>query len=320
MRTSLLRAGLLAGIIAVAGGSALGARTGVTVVGSGWDLLDATTEDVWRNREKFAATGLDGILLSVDRVSSDGVRTNGRRLLAPEEWKEDEFRVSRGQIAECVRCAGLRESMALAFLIPPKRLAWTDDEAWRIAANNAGVLARVAKASGLKGLTLDHEDYTKQRQFRHEPSDPPLAKARELARARGRQFFGALFREFPDAKLLFYWMFTEWREIVRAPDVAAAADVYKGGDLWPAFLNGLLDVVPETATFIDGNETNGYKTDVRKGDFRVAGWESLRDVLPLVAPENRMKYLQRVSVGFGQYLDAYTKPEGTYLAIAQLGG
>ena len=315
-----MRGGLFFACAALAAFSAGAARTGVTVVGSGWDLLDATTEDVWRNREKFAATGLDGILLSVDRVSADGVRTNGRRLLAPEEWKEDEFRISRAQIAECVRCAGLRESMALAFLIPPKRLAWTDDEAWRIAANNAGVLARVAKASGLKGLTLDHEDYSKQRQFRHKPSDPPLAETRRLARERGRQFFGALVRGFPDAKLLFYWMFTEWRDVVRAQDVAAAGETFKGGDLWPAFLNGLLDVAPDTVKYIDGNETTGYKTDVRKAAYREGAYETLRDVLPLVAPENRDAYVRRVSVGFGIYLDSYTFPEDNWWAFPALGG
>ena len=290
------------------------------ILGSGWDLLDATTEDVWRNRAKFAETGLDGILMSLDRTGADGKRSDGRGILDRVEWQDSDFDRSRKLVAECVACPGLRESMALAFLIPHKRLDWKDDEGWRIAANNVSRLARAAKSCGLKGLVFDHEDYFKQRQFRLNPQDGDFDAVCALARWRGREFFGALFREYSDVRLLFYWMFTEWRDVVRSQDPLSVIRTYKGGDVWPAFLNGLLDVVPPGVRLVDGNESNGYRTDVRKANFQTGAWESLRAVLPLVAPENRAKYLNQVSVGFGIYIDSYVCDESICWAFPPLGG
>jgi hypothetical protein len=72
--------------------------------------------------------------------------------------------------------------------------------------------------------------------------------------------------------------------------------------------------------FVDGNESNGYRTDVRKTNFQTGAWESLRGVLPLVAPENRAKYLNQVSVGFGIYIDSYVCDDGNIWAFPPLGG
>lgn len=305
-------------VISISCCAGVAAQTGKkSILGYGWEFLAVGTEDVWRNRDKLAAVGYDGYLLPIDRQATDGSLVRARDLLAEKDWHESDFDRSMALLRECLALPGLSESLAFGFLIPAKRLAWTDDAAWANAASNAAVFARVARKAGFRGVCLDHEDYTKQTQFRLSPGDPSHAEACRLARARGRQFFAAFFSEFPEARLLAFWLFTEWREIVRARNVVQAAEEMKG-DLWHAFLNGMLDVVPPTAKFIDGNETTGYKTVGGPDAFRAAAYETIRDVLPLVAPENRVRYTSGVSVGFGQYVDSYTK-EGHW-AIPALGG
>ena len=71
------------------------------------------------------------------------------------------------------------------------------------------------------------------------------------------------------------------------------------GLLWPAFLNGILDVLPPTAMLVDGEE-DAYKFEASRHDFlgsytRIMNWD-----LPLVEKENRTKYLSQVSPSFGQ--------------------
>lgn len=300
--------------------SSVAAPTGKkAILGYGWEFLAIGTEDVYRNREKLAAVGYDGYLLPIDRQDADGKLVRARDLLADPAWREADFERSVVLLRDCLTLPGLKESLAFGFLIPAKRLAWTDDAAWANASSNAAVFARLARKTGFRGVCLDHEDYTKQSQFRLRDGDPDYDEACRLARQRGRQFFGAFFAEFPEARLLTFWLFTEWREIVRAHDVAQAARELKG-DLWHAFLNGLLDVVPPTAKFVDGNETTGYKTVGGPDAFRAAAYETIRDVLPLVAPENRVRYTSCVSVGFGQYIDSYTLDEKSSWSIPSLGG
>jgi hypothetical protein len=49
-----------------------------------------------------------------------------------------------------------------------------------------------------------------------------------------------------------------------------------GGMLWRAFLNGMLDVIPPMARFIDGNENYGYQAMADEGDFRADTWYILQ--------------------------------------------
>ena len=51
----------------------------------GWDTLGATTEDVWRNREKFAETGFDGIAMPVNGETPDGRSFLGRMVIGKRQ-------------------------------------------------------------------------------------------------------------------------------------------------------------------------------------------------------------------------------------------
>jgi hypothetical protein len=284
------------------GGVVANAADRKVLIGYGWDFLEATTDDVYRNRAKFADSGVDGVLMSIDGKREDGSAYKSRYVMTDSLMLERDFEKSRKQIAEITASKGLQASMALMLMTPKKRISWDDDHAWAVISNNVSMIARIAKSGGMRGLAIDHEDYYRARQFNQTPDDPKGVW--ETARKRGRQVFGGLFAEFPNAKVLGFWMFSD------------------GGRLWRAFLNGMLDVMPMEARLIDGNESYGYQADSSKGDFRSDAWyitRSLRNTA--VCPENRRKYDNCVSVSFGQYLDSYlsTNAASTYF-IPPLNG
>ena len=69
------------------------------------------------------------------------------------------------------------------------------------------------------------------------------------------------------------------------------ADVRAQGDLWPAFINGLMDALPPGARLVDGNE-HAYRYEAERGDFFKSATVQRARALSLIAPENRAKYLE----------------------------
>ena len=286
---------LLIGILAVCADA-----SPKSVIGYGWEFLAVTTEDVHRNRAKFAETGLDGVILPVDGKTADDALVRGRYLMTTNRFADADFAATVPLLREVTASAGLKESYAFTMLIPSKRVAWDDDAAWEAFAHNMAVVARTAKAGGLKGVVIDHEDYNKARQFNQYPTDP--SGTWELARRRGRQVFGGLFAEMPEAKVLGFWMFSD------------------SGVLWKAFLTGMLDVLPPTAKFVDGNENYGYQANAATDEFRRDVWYQVRQLRAYAAPENRVKYDTGLSVSFGMYLDSYVNEENPSYYFPPLGG
>lgn len=279
-----------------------------TVIWHGWDMLKVTTEDVWRNRTKFADAGCDGILFPLSRMTEKGKFVKAREVFAPESYCDADYARAVELARECLKEDGLRESLAFFMMIPPKRLSWTDDASWAHACSNVAVIARAAKKAGFRGLAIDNEDYTKQRQFMFRDEDPDVPVVQDLARRRGREFFQTLFREFPDATVLSFWSFSDKDWMVRAPDSKYAQSI--GGFLWMSFLDGMLDAIPPGARFVSGNEENGYRCDGDEDAFRVWRDLSTRGSIAMASPENRAKFLTQVSVSFGQYVDMSILPEG----------
>jgi len=264
------------------------------VIAHSRDLLQVRTEDVWRNRDKFAEVGCDGILMTLDRVQSGGTVSIGREVFSPERFDDIEFEKSVDFARECLASDGLRESFALVSLVPGKRLAWDDDQAWELAADNVGTYARAAKSAGFRGLSIWKSASIRHDQFMFDSADPAVSTTLILARKRGRQFFGSLFREFPNAWILSLCLFNP-----------SGVSNNGAGDLWPHFLNGLLDVLPPTAKIIDGNGAISIMKPEGSDYYRMLAARTTYDASVFVAAENQVKYATQVSVGFGLCVDLY---------------
>ncbi|MBP5320094.1 MAG: hypothetical protein J6334_03825, partial [Kiritimatiellae bacterium] len=286
-------------------------------IGHGWDLLAVTPAEVLANAEAFDATALDGVTLCLKATGADGKRYAYSSILTDPAWSRDVFADQIPIFQQIVKHPALKESFLACFGAPNKRLAWRDDAAWATAANNLKVLAGLAKAGGLRGVLIDHEDYPLTRQFQRLPEDPPYAEAAGLARKRGAEMMAAIGGAFPDVTVLSFWFLSMNRSLLNSDDPVTAAAC--ANDLWPAFFNGMLDALPPGARLIDGDE-HAYRYEAARNDFFISAWYQQNAALKLIAPENRIKYRTRMLTGFGLYLDMYINEEGAPWYFGPLNG
>ena len=279
--------------------SALGSKKLMFV---GWDTGDLTPAEIVRNADALYEAGADGVGIYPRFKAANGGRTkrvspmnDERRLTAADvEWMLPSLR-------EMVSKPGLSESMLRADGAPKKRVDWRDGAFWSRYAANMAVVAALARKGGLRGIITDFEDYCNQRQYVRQDGDPPYDETYALARRRGAEVFGAMFREYPQMTLLTYQFISH--ETCYRDSLDPVGLMRDRGDLYPAFFNGILDAMPPGVKLVDGAEH--YRLRAEKGEFLRQARHEFSGVMPLVAPENRAKYRAQLSVSVGQYPDSY---------------
>ena len=260
------------------------------------------------NADLFESTGIDGV--GFYPFGTNAVGATIRSVMHDDIWKREYFAPQVPIYRALTAKKGFRHSFLKCFHAPTNHIAWTDDAHWRKIAGSMETAAWLAKSGGMKGLCIDHEDYKGAEQFTRHEGELPYPELCALVRSRARQIFSGVFREFPDAVVLSYWFLSGCKSYFDAADPLALMS--DKGDLWPAFFNGMLDAMPPTARFVDGNET-AYSFEDR--DFLLSSVQQRDRVIGVVDPANRDKYRAQLRVGFGLYLDSYvnpaTKPDGT---------
>lgn len=279
------------------------------IIGYGWDLLAATPDILLANAEKLDETGLDGVFTEIRfRVGKDGF--SSQTIATDKAWPREELeRSSLSSLRRFQEHKGLRESLLGAWFMPQRRLDWKDDAAWARFAGNMGELARLAHAAGLKGLFLDTEDYAHQSQFTYCPVKDGMSwdEAAHLARRRGREMSAAIFGAHPSAVLMATWFLSVRQGYALSSDPDGA--LCSSGDMWPAFLNGMLEAAPHRARFVDGCET-GYQLDSLLNEFHLESTRMRRGVERLISSGNRKKFREPFASAFGLYLDMYVNESG----------
>ena len=271
-------------------------------IAHGWDLLAVSPEEVLANADAFDETGVDGVTLMLRGKFADGRHYDHTRIMNDGIWPREQLKDKIAVFREIVKHPSLRESFVSSWWAPQKRLKWDDDTAWATFAANMGTVAWLAKEGGLRGILVDGEDYPRTKQYFLMDGDPSYAETAKLARRRGAQVFRAIFDEYPDVTFLSFWMLSLHPQYFTSPDPMGAAE--GKGDLWPWFVNGMLDVMPPQARFVDGNE-HAYTYKSEKRDFYLSACNQRVAAQGLVAPENRGKYRAQMLAGFGLYMDCY---------------
>lgn len=278
-------------------------------IGCGWGFSTATVDDFLANVDLFDKTGLDGVLVWMRGHNAEG-RPVGMRNIYYEDWTSEMFAPMVPKLRKLSEHKAFRHNFLSTFRSPRNRFEWTDGKVWARLGANMRVAACVARDGGCKGLQMDCEDYSSVRQFMWQPGDPPYDEACRLARLRGAEVFRGVFEEYPEAVVLSFWFLSLGND--RCPVRSVASSVRGRGSLWPAFVNGILDVMPPKARLVDGNE-NAYRFDADANDFYRSAHHMRKSLLQLVAPENREKYARQMLVGFGLYLDMYVNtPESKW--------
>lgn len=280
------------------------------IILAGWEFSYLTPEDFLANAEQLDKTPADGVVIGVQRNQKVGRNYNSQDIMAEPLWTDETLADLVAPMKEMATHPSMRHCFIMALRSPKSaRLDWRDEKAWAIAANNVAAVARLAKKVGFPGIQMDVEDYYKKRQFWRVETDPPLAELEKHVRQRAREVGKAIFDAYPDITIFSYFGLSELFFIQPERDPVLLARTKR--DLLPAFLNGLLDVMPPGARFQEGTE-NAYRYDYEKNDFLTAKTRNSNWYMPLVAPENRVKYLTQVITGFGLYLDMYVNKEGNF--------
>ena len=280
------------------------------IVALGWDVMWATPAQLLERSDEFANTGISGMIPTLSGELPDGTKISPRRLMHEPPWTEAAFAADEPIWTELLKKKGFTESFAGPLRMPTNRVAWTDDAWWGRVAGNMRVFGRVTRRFGFKGIEVDHEDYPRGKPFVRRPDDLPFRELAPIVRRRAREMFSPFFEEFPEA-ILFGCRFLSvdpdfWDYYCRCPDPAARIEEW--GDLWPSFVNGILDAMPMTARLIEGDET-GYRYEASRHDYFKA-YARLNQALPaLLAPESRLKYRAVSTVAFPVYLDMYSSHE-----------
>lgn len=297
-------------------GCALAASASATAnkyVAGGWEFASAGVGTLLSRAAVLDKTPFDGFIVYFEAEGRDGLHLTSRNIIHQRAWDYGEVAPLEAKYQELTSHRSFSHSFMNSYRAPTNRVDWTDDATWARIANNMRVVARLAKRSGFVGLQMDPEDYYDQHQYsRRKGCDGgmPYGELSQKARARARQVFGPVFEEFPDVKLLSYWFLTLDRRYVVATDGRYLKDRIDmaGGDLWPAFVDGIFDVLPPTATLIDGCE-NAYIYSASRNEYINAAIQARGDLVWLLSPENRAKYRAQMQMSFGVYLDGYCRTD-----------
>ena len=277
----------------------------------GWDTGEASLETVLANADKFADTGLDGISLIIKGNRAGQARRSQTRDFAfvDPKWSKAEFAKQIGLLKQITAKPGLQHCYLQVDWSQKPRLKWADDAAWERAAHNMGILAWIAKEGNLDGMFIDHEDYHGTKQFGPCPEEGDFATISRLARKRGAQIVSAMAAENPNLHLVFFWLLSHSTRWIGDPESDLAAIVAQRQDPWPAFVNGMLDVLPPQMRLADGNEF-GYLFRADNNDYIMDAFRQRQMLVQLIAPENRAKFRANVQVSSGHYLDCYSNKGG----------
>lgn len=288
------------------------------IILAGWEFGYLTPEDYLANAEELDKTPADGVVIYIQRNPAVGRNFTANNIMVEPLWTDENLSDLVEPLKKMAKHRSMRHSFIKAFRAPHGvRLDWRDKKAWAVVANNVSAVARLAKKVGFPGIQMDIEDYSKKRQFWRIETDPPFPELEKLVRQRAREVGTAIFAEYPDITIFSYFGLSELFFAQHERDVKSLALAKR--DLLPAFLNGLLDVIPPGARFQEGTE-NGYRYDAVKKDFLTGKLRHTNWYLPLVAPENRVKYLTQVITGFGLYMDMYVNDENATWYFPPLDG
>jgi len=272
------------------------------IISLGW--AKSTPKDLAENLALIeSSTPYDGMHVHlVGEQTVDGVvkKYSSRFPFQAERWPYSAFAESIGYLQ------GLRPSRPLElFIMTTTRSGphdWFSDAYWAQVCHNFGLIARIARETGCRGLIFDAEDYHDSGHLFAYSPDAGISydDAKIKARQRGREWITAMAEAYPDMTLFAPF----WVSLAYPFGDNPNASGSRSCALFPAFLNGVYDALPPGMTIIDGNESYFYRSGDRYQAMHATGYFHA-NFRQLIAPENLYRALTQTQMAAALYLDAF---------------
>ena len=279
----------------------------------GWEFNTSSPKELLSLADRFDKTPIDGIGIKLRAETVvDGKKTVFfyRDFMHQPSWNKEAFADQIPLFRKLTAHKSMKHCFVNSFAAPRKRISWNDDAQWARIAKSMRTVAWVAKQGGLKGLTIDPEDYHKAHQFSRAHDDPPYEELCDIVRRRAREVFTPVFEEYPDVTLHFFWFMSHVQYYAKRDraDVVRMAKVDES--LWPSFVNGILDILPPEARVNDGQE-DSYHSSAAKNGYRNDAYMFHSLYPKLVDPVNIDKYRRQVGYSPAIYMEMYLNKEGS---------
>jgi hypothetical protein len=289
------------------------------VIVTGWD--SPTPGEFRQHLAEFEKWGVfDGTTIRPTRRVANGKVLDARFAFSRDPWRWDEFAPALADL-RAAKPATCRETYLMLYANPGD-VDWFDDAGWREVVNHWRLLARLAKRGSLRGLLYDAEPYQPPHsQFLYaaqpERARHTFAEYSAKARERGRDVMRAVAKEFPDATVFTFRLFSDLLQLLDSGNLPRALE-YDTYGLHPPFVDGWMEAAPAGLRIIEGTEDIGYRANSPE-EYNAAFVRQRLRLPEFLAPENRDKFSRQLRIGQSLYLDAYVNPPGSPWSIDHTG-
>jgi hypothetical protein len=267
-----------------------------SVIEIGWDA--PTPEHVRINIKTMEQRPLRGTMINL---------TAGKTIFNRKAYPPDAFTKDRAAL-RATKSTKLTDNFITIWSARESGWDWFNNVDWMAAETNTRNFARTASAGSIiKGFAFDPEPYGTNPWAYSATLYPnkSLPEVRAQVRKRGAAFMQAIQTEMPNVKILTLFGIS----FVKAEAEAKGSVDKIDWVLYPAFFDGMLDVIGPGAQLIDGNESSYYFTDAKDFAWARGQFKAARE---FVSPVNRAKYDRQVTLANAVFLDgilnAYETP------------
>ena len=261
----------------------------------GWD---APTPNFFRQHiRQMEQHPFDGVILKLNA---------GKEVFKKTAYPNAAFTQDRRDLA-ATKSSRLTDNFVVMWSGMDAGWDWFNNADWAAASKNIQNFAKTAKAGGFRGIAFDSEPYTSNPwKYRQQPQQQSktFAQYQQQVRKRGAQFMQTLQTTQPGTQVLTFGLLSWLKDLSAAPTTKTKLQQQLANHdygLWPAFINGMLDVARPGVAIIDGNEWAYY---YYKADWFDATRNAIFNKARIfVAPSNSGKYDKYVKLGQSVYSD-----------------
>jgi len=258
----------------------------------GWDV--PYPDFVEQNIQEMEKRPFDGIIF----------RTKGfDHVFDTSVWKKDELQPQLDTLAG-IKWRKFTDNFLTLYAANNSKMDWFNDDHWNTIVENMKLFSAAVQAGHCVGVCFDPEPYgTDPWVYPGSYKDKSFDEVAEQVRKRGRQFIQALETNMPNLRVLSFFQFGLYGDILDEPDPKVRQE--KLIRIWmvllPSFYIGILEGASPGTILIDGNESAYYYEDP---DSYFRAYHLIRQRAQALIPENlRGKYNAQVQAGMALYID-----------------